>query len=87
MTMVSPVTKCMCSITVNTTAGPDTINYTPLSFGSARITRSQGGPQINISQFNDVDGNLDSTTANTSCANCSLPANRSTSGSSVWPPA
>ena len=46
------------TIIVNTTSGPDTINYTPMSTSSARITRSQGGPEINISQFNNDDGNL-----------------------------
>ncbi|REK09450.1 MAG: hypothetical protein DWQ37_18610 [Planctomycetota bacterium] len=45
-------------ITVNTTTGPDTIEYTPLSSFTARLERTQGGPQINIEDFNNTDGNL-----------------------------
>ncbi|MEX0675655.1 MAG: ELWxxDGT repeat protein [Pirellulales bacterium] len=46
------------TITIFTTDGPDTINYTPTSGQSARFTRSQGGPQINVANFNNEDGNL-----------------------------
>src|SRR5262249_47227886 len=45
-------------ITVNTTSGPDTINYTPLSSTSANITRTANDAAINIKSFNNTDGNL-----------------------------
>ena len=46
------------TIDVTTTAGPDTIRYTPLSGSSARMERIEGGPVINISGFNNTDNNL-----------------------------
>ena len=46
------------TIDVTTTAGPDTVLFTPLSGSSARLQVNEGGPVVNISGFNSTDDGL-----------------------------
>ena len=46
------------TIDITATAGPDTIQYTPLSASTGTVQRLEGGPVINISGFNNADNDL-----------------------------
>ena len=46
------------TIDVTATAGPDTIQYTPLSASTGTVQRLEGGPVINITGFNSADNDL-----------------------------
>ena len=46
------------TIDVSLTAGPDTLSVTPTGTGTSTLQRVQGGPEIDISGFNNADNNL-----------------------------